>query len=185
MRIHRRVIPCLLLGVAASGCALTAPLCLSRQRRVPVATITGEAAPGTTTAQVVDYGTEGSQNDLQLTWSGQSDENGPRLRVYATRIECEQFDAANARPRGRSSEPCGTVGGPGFSIAATARPCVGEGSCQPRADELVQRSLTISHGRGNPERLGPNARYKLWVVADPSQSTTYTIDITSFHGPDC
>ena len=41
---------------------------------------------------VVHYGTEGSQNDLAVTWSGQSDPDGPRLRVYATLVDCERFD---------------------------------------------------------------------------------------------
>jgi hypothetical protein len=43
----------------------------------------------------------------------------------------------------------------------------------------------ITHGRGNPEQLGPTAEYKIWIFGDPDQSVSYTIDITSFYGPDC
>jgi hypothetical protein len=45
--------------------------------------------------------------------------------------------------------------------------------------------LGLTHGRGNPERLGRDTRYRLWIVADPHQQASYTITVTSFYGPDC
>ena len=53
------------------------------------------------------------------------------------------------------------------------------------AEELVQVSAGITHGRGNPPRLGPTPEYKLWIVGDARQAASYTIVITSFYGPDC
>jgi hypothetical protein len=51
--------------------------------------------------------------------------------------------------------------------------------------EIVVDQLTITHGRGNPETLGAQAQYKLWVVGDPGQSVHYTLSATWFFGPDC
>jgi hypothetical protein len=183
--MNRRILPFVttLLAGGVSGCALISGAdCLSRQQRAPVTTITGDAAPATVVVHEVVYGTAGSQNDLRINWVGKNDAGGPRLRVYATKVECDQFDPAVVLPR---ADDCGRISGIFSTVSVDARPCARNNTCTPTAEELVQHGLIISHGRGNPEQLAPTGRYKLWIFADPRQATSYTIDITSFYGPDC
>jgi hypothetical protein len=74
----------LLMALLATGSGystILAPICLAQQKRAHVATITGEIESGAMVVHVVSYGAEGTQNDLAITWSGQSDPAGPRLRV--------------------------------------------------------------------------------------------------------
>ena len=52
-------------------------------------------------------------------------------------------------------------------------------------DVGIASTLTVTHGRGNPEQLGDPADYKIWVVGDPQRAAAYTITITWFFGPDC
>ena len=184
MGSHQRFIVVMVLALSASGCSLTlAPICLARQKKGHVTTITGEAAPGTVIAHVVAYGTSGSQNDLLIDWTGRAARAGPRLGVYLTSVACDRFDPLHATAS--RQDPCARLGSIGSTASPDARPCVRDGSCRPLADELVQWSAVITHGRGNPEQLGPEAHYKLWIVADPRQSAEYSIDITWFRGPDC
>lgn len=173
----------MLLAASATGCSLMfGAACLSQQQRAHVTTITGDAAPDTVIVHEVAYGTAGSQNDITIKWVGQRNVGGPRLRVYATKGECDTFDPRVAVPR---ASACASIGSRGSTVAPDARPCVRDDSCKPVADELVQSSLGITHGRGNPEQLGPTVRYKLWIFTDSRQATSYTIDVTSFYGPDC
>jgi hypothetical protein len=111
----------------------------------------------------VSYNTEGSQNDAHVSWDGQSLSTGPRIAVFATRVQCADFKA----PPSVNAAECAILAR-GGSI-----------------DGLVATTLVITHGRGNPERLGNPAEYKLWIVGDPEQSARYMIDITWFFGPDC
>jgi hypothetical protein len=158
-----------LLAIISSGCGLIGPICRARQQRKPVTTLTGDVAAGAIVVHRVKYGIAGSQNDLRLTWPQQREAGGPRLRVYLTRVECDQFDPA--RIPGSRREACASIGGIGSTPSA--------------GGDLVQVSLTVTHGRGNPEQLGETAEYKLWVFGDARQPVSYTIDITSFYGPDC
>jgi hypothetical protein len=173
----------MLLAVSTSGCSsILGAACVSRQQRAHVTSIAGEAAPGTVIMHEVAYGTAGSQNDISIKWAGKNDAGGPRLRVYATKVECDAFDPQARLPRGSA---CAPVGSGSSTVSPDARPCVRDKSCTVTADDLVQWGLTISHGRGNPEHLAPAARYKLWIVTDAWQATRYTIDVTSFYGHSC
>ena len=159
----------LLLATSASGCSLIlAPICLARQHRAPVATLTGDVQAGAIVVHRVAYGTAGSQNDLLLRWNGQRDLGGPRLRVYLTLVDCQVFDPA--RVSTTRGDVCAPIGSRGSVMVA---------------EEFVQVSAGITHGRGNPPRLGPTPEYKLWIVGDARQAASYTIVITSFYGPDC
>jgi hypothetical protein len=130
-----------------------------------VAALTGEVAAGQVASHVVAYGTEGSQNDVNITWPGQGTPNSPRLVVYATKTACQEFVA----PGG--SGPCMPIGSRGGYRASDG--------------EFVQTSLVVTNGRGNPDILGTPAEYKLWIVGDPGQRSTYSITTTYFFGPDC
>jgi hypothetical protein len=152
--------------VAAGGCNLIGPSCLAQQKRGVGETFTGVVGPGEIVALRVPYATEGSQNDLEITWWGQDAANGPRLTAYATKIDCVQFV-----PPGEGT--CAQIGG----RSGTASPTPG----QP----FVQRGLTVTHGRGNPEQLGPGAEYLVWVVGDATERVSYTMTVTWFYGPDC
>ena len=180
----RRAIVAVLLAVAASRCGLiVGPICRARQHQAPVATLSGDVAAGTIVVHRVKYGTAGSQNDLRLTWTGQHEPDGPRLRVYLTRVECQALDPLGDRgPRG---DACAHIGSVGSTISPDARSCVRSGNCTPQSSDLVQVTAGLSHGRGNPETLGPAAEYKVWIVGDARRPATYRIDITSFYGPDC
>ena len=159
----------LLLATSASGCGLIlAPICLARQHRAPVATLTGDVQAGAVVVHRVAYGTAGSQNDLALRWNGQREPGGPRLRLYLTLVDCQVFDPAQVSTK--RGDVCAPIGSTGSVMVA---------------GNLVQVSSVITHGRGNPPRLGPTPEYKLWIVGDVRQAVSYTIVITSFYGPDC
>ena len=154
-----------LVAMHFSGCALLGPICLSKQKRTPVTTITGYAAPGSLGFYRVSYNRAGIQNDLSLVWTGQSDPTPPLLNMYATGVDCEHFDPKQlSRPRG---DACALV-------------AIGHNTAN-----LMRPGLIITHGRGNPEKLGPNAEYKLWIVGDPELPAYYRVSITAFYGPDC
>ena len=163
---NRAVCIVALTGVVLNGCALSPGACLRQQIRKEVFRITGTVQPGQTASQLVSYGVEGSQNDLSISWEGQKESGGPRLRILATRIECtpEKMTA------GAGTGDCRYVASPaGINIDG----------------QFVQHSLTIAHGRGNPDKLGPTNAYRLWVVGDRSRPASYTIASESFSGPDC
>jgi hypothetical protein len=189
MRNTAKICPLVAIGLlqfTANGCGLVGPSCLSRQKTGAVTTVSGEVAPRQIVVHRVPYGTEGSQNDVKISWTGQFTANGPQIRVYATKVECVDFmppaDPSNAP---FDSGPCGNIGSFGGVLSATARPCAINNTCRIESGDLVQTSLTIANGRGNPDKLGTPAEYKLWVVGDAGQSASYTISTTWFYGPDC
>ena len=176
-----RTVLVLLGSSLTAGCSLLGPSCLERQNRGPALTFSGVVDKGEVVVREAQYAIEGSQNDLDIKWADQHAADGPRLHVYATRLEC--VDYLNSSHG--YGEPCANIGSIGSNALPGARPCVISGACQPEADELVQVSLTITNGRGNPDVLGPAATYKLWVVGDPTRATSYSITGTWFYGPDC
>jgi hypothetical protein len=131
-----------------------------------VTSLTGEVAARAVTVHRVPYGSEGSQNDVDIRWSGQFDANGPRIRVYATKVECMEFVPE------RGAGPCASIGG-------------ASGFAEPSTGKFVQNSLVVTHGRGNPEILGSPPEYKLWGVGDGTRDVRYTMTTTWFYGPDC
>jgi hypothetical protein len=174
------------LHVSANGCGVVGPSCLSQQKTGPVVTVSSVVGPGEVTVHRVPYGTDGSQNDVNISWTGQFTPNGPQIRVYATRVDCVDFtppsDPINASP---DNGPCGSIGSVGSVLSQRARPCARNNTCRIESDDLVQTSLSIASGRGNPNVLGTVAEYKLWVVGDIRQSASYSISTTWFFGPDC
>ena len=162
-------VACWLL-VSASGCSIVGPSCLSQQKTGAVATVSGQVASGQVMSHQVPYGTEGSQNNISISWPGQHASDGPRIRVWATQVDCVDFTPPDDP---RASLPavgaCADVGGPGLGLSPTARPCAVNQTCDPAFSDLVQASLTVTNGRGNPDKLGPNPQDKLWVMGDPGQ----------------
>jgi hypothetical protein len=154
------------VGLAAPGCGLVGPSCLARQHRGAVTALSGEVAPRAVTVHRVAYGSEGSQNDLEISWDGQRVANGPRIRVYATKVDCVDFVPE------RGAGPCASIGS-------------GGGFAEPGTGQFVQTSLIVTNGRGNPDILGSPPEYKLWVVGDADRTSRYAITITWFYGPDC
>jgi hypothetical protein len=132
-----------------------------------VTTVTGEVGPGQTTMHRVPYGTQGSQNDVDVTWDGQKAPDGPRIRVYATRVTCPSFVA----PGGTGA--CASIG----SMEGT--------SATGTEADFVQDRVSIVNGRGNPDILGTPAEYLLWVVGDRTRAVRYSMTATWFYGPDC
>ena len=147
---------------ATWGCGIVGPSCLERQQRGTVANIQGEVAAGRIASHLVNYGTDGSQNDVDVSWTGQFAADGPRIAVYATRVECGDFTLPPS-----FSGACGVIGRAGWT------------------DGTLVSSFVLTHGRGNPETLGSPPQFKLWVVGDAARSTSYTIRVTWFYGPDC
>lgn len=145
------------------GCAFMGPSCLNRQESGPVTTIVADLAAGQVVSHRVRYETEGSQNDVAISWLGQSAERGLRIQVYATRLACTDFRL----PPASGDDACAPLASGGF------------------LDGHLVTPLTITHGRGNPDVLGSPAEYKLWVIGDPVLGTRYTLAITWFFGPDC
>lgn len=146
---------------SGTGCSLLGPACISRQQTGAVASLSGTAEAGQTQVHRVPYGTDGSQNNVNVSWTGQGQSGGAQLQFYATRTACENFDPASA------SGACAILGQGGWSQGH------------------VVTSLIITNGRGNPDVLGMPAEYKLWVVGDPQRSAAYSVTTTWFYGPDC
>ena len=145
----------------SGGCGLAGPMCVARQERGTVTALSGGVGAGEISMHRVMYDTRGSQNDARIDWPGARDADAPRLHVYATLASCESFSL----PAESNTGNCGILAQAGWTpigIASTA---------------------IVSHGRGNPERLGSPPEYKLWITSD--RATNYSITVTYFYGPDC
>jgi hypothetical protein len=153
------IVAVLLLG--SSGCALIGSLCRSRQEHGTVATLTGSVAAGQVVMHLIPYDSRGSQNNVVITWPGARAADAPRLQAFATSTACEAFTL----PADVNTGACVTLRRGGWSA------------------EGVVSDLIVTHGRGNPERLGTPPAYKLWIVSD--QTTGYRISVSYFYGPDC
>lgn len=149
------------LLLPSTNCALLGPACLARQERGAAGSLAGSVEAGQVVMHRVPYDTRGSQNDARITWPGQRGADAPHLQVYATAAGCEAFTP----PADENSGACTTIARGGW---------VGQG---------MVAGLTITHGRGNPERLGAPPEYKLWIFSD--RSTSYSIALSYFYGPDC
>jgi hypothetical protein len=128
-----------------------------------VTTVGSEISPNQVVSHVLRYAVEGSQNDVHVTWTDSHLPDPPRLRFYATSTACTDFSPAAADESG----DCQSLARAGL------------------IDVHVASTLVITHGRGNPERLGNPPEYKVWVVGDSTRSARYTLDVTWFFGPDC
>ncbi len=146
-----------------TACALVGPSCLERRETGHVATLAGKVGRGQIVSHRMPYGTRGSQNDVRLTWTRQNDPGGPQLRFYATRSDCDQFQPATPAADGA----CAILGSAGV------------------VEGIAITELHVTHGRGNPERLGAPAEFLLWTVGDPEQEASFTADVTWLFGPDC
>ena len=149
------------LLLASAGCNPLGPSCLDRREEGTLPAVTGTVTADEISMHLVGYDTRGSQNDVRLSWSGQADPDGPHLRAYATRAGCHNFTL----PAESNTGACEILGSGGWSPAATST------------------TLIVTHGRGNPERLGSPPEFKLWIVSD--RSTGYSFTIRWFFGPDC
>ena len=133
------------------GCGIIGPSCGGEKGSV--FSLSGEVAPGAIVVHQVSYGTEGSQNDGEFTWTGQASADGPKPQLFITRVECEKFDPKGPDP----ASGCVLLDRAGWQ------------------DGHRVISYTITHGRGNPDTLGPTAQYKIWIVGDPDRTVQYTI----------
>lgn len=149
--------------VAHSACGLVGPSCVDRQRRGTVVVVTGVVEPGEITVHVLPYGVEGSQNDIEISWSPSNSSSPPRLEAYATRAACSEL----VLPTAANVGDCRVIAASALQIGSRTA------------------SLIVTHGQGNPEILGTPAEYKLWVVGDTAQRVSYTLTATWFRGPDC
>jgi hypothetical protein len=156
-----RVLAVAALLLSSGGCALIGPACLARQERGAVATLSGSVAAGEVVMHLLSYDTRGSQNDVRIEWPGQRDAGAPRLQAFATLTSCEAFTL----PAEGNTGACAIIARGGW---------VAEGAVS---------GLILTHGRGNPERLGTPPAYKLWITSD--RSTGYGLSVSYFYGPDC
>ena len=153
----------ILLALASMSACITGPSCVSRQRRGTVEPVAGTVFAGEVVSHIVRYATDGSQNNLEVSWTGMRQPGGPQLAIYVTRASCEALNVSATLP--------------GDSCRVLAR----GGSI----DGAIATTVIVTHGRGNPEILGTPPTYKVWIVADRRQDVDYTIDISWFFGPDC
>ena len=156
-----RVFAVAALFLMSSGCALVGPYCISQQERGTVTTLSGAVAGDAVVMHRVSYDTRGSQNDTHIDWFGQREADGPRLNIYATLAGCEQFTL----PVDANSGNCAVLARAGWT------------------SQGIATTLILTHGRGNPERLGTPPEYKLWITSD--RATDYNITVSYFYGPDC
>jgi hypothetical protein len=157
----RRTLGVGLLVVASSGCNPFGPSCLERREEGTLPPVSGTVSADEMSVHVVAYDPRGSQNDVRLAWPGQADRDGPQLRAYATRADCQNFTL----PADANAGACAVLASAGWSPTATST------------------TVIVTHGRGNPERLGTPPQFKLWIVSD--RFTGYSFTIRWFYGPDC
>jgi hypothetical protein len=136
--------------VLGTGCNPLRPSCTGESGPLPG--VTGTVGAGQIAVHRLTYGTQGSQNDLRVSWIDQGLPGGPQLQFYATLASCEDFSPASA------SGAC--------EILARA----GSTDGGPMAFTMV-----VTHGRGNPGRLGAAPEFKLWVVGDVERTADYTV----------
>jgi hypothetical protein len=153
----------ILLALASMQACITGPTCVSRQRRGTVEPVAGTVFAGEVVSHIVRYATDGSQNNLDISWSGMRLPDAPRLAVYVTLTSCDALDV--------------TATLPGDACRVLAR----GGS----TEDGIVTTVIVTHGRGNPEVLGTPPTYKVWIVGDRRQDVDYTIDISWLFGPDC
>ena len=161
MLLVRAIVSAMAL-VAATGCNPVAATCISRQKTGAVDSTSAVVGPGETQVHRLAYGTDGSQNNIEIRWPNQNGPGAPHIQFYVTRVTCEQFTPSDA------TGACAVLARGGWVDGAT-----------------VVSSLIVTNGRGNPDVLGTPAEYHLWVVGDPAQSVAYSVTTTFFYGPDC
>ena len=149
--------------LCSPACGLLGPSCSDRRQGGIVTTFTGDVGAGQLVVHRLRYETQGSQNNIDVAWDGQSATAGPRLRFYVTRIECTSFD------------PPPAAGSPACSVLAS-----GGAMGEYQAGRLI-----VTNGRGNPDVLGTPAEFLLWVVGDVTQGARYSVTSSWFYGPDC
>jgi hypothetical protein len=156
-----RHIVAVVLALWSAACNLIGPSCVSRQERGTVATIDGMVGANELAVHRLAYDTRGSQNDATFLWPAVTMQDGARFHVYATRASCEDF----VLPADNNTGECAILARAGWTPIGAAR------------------TVILTHGRGNPERLGSPPEYKLWVTSD--RFTSYSFTVTYFFGPDC
>jgi hypothetical protein len=165
----------------ASGCSIVGPSCLSRQKTGPAATASGRVEPGQVVSHLLRYDLQGSQNDVTISWSGQGQLDGPRLRIYATAAACADF--VPPAPNEARTGACAPISRGGGYLGPWARECARSGACAPLPEEIVNTSLIVT-GPGNGARADFR-EYTLHVVGDPVRASSYSVTATWFYGPDC
>jgi hypothetical protein len=165
----------------SAACSIVGPSCLARQKTGLAASASARVEAGQVVSHLLPYDLNGSQNDVHISWSGQGQIDGPRLRIYATGAACADFvpPAANEHPTGA----CAIISTGGGYLAPWARECARSGACSPAPDEIVHTSLIVT-GPGNGAPPGFH-EYKLHVVGDAARAASYSVTVTWFFGPDC
>ena len=156
----RRILCIAVLLLASAGCNPLGPSCQARREEGTLPAVTGTVTADEISMHVVAYDARGSQNDVRLSWTGQADSDGPHLRAYATRAGCQNFTL----PAESNTGACAILGSAGWSPTTST-------------------TVIVTHGRGNPERLGSPPEFKLWIVSD--RPARYSFTIRWFFGPDC
>ena len=180
-RLMLAVMLSIVAGLDGAGCSIVGPSCLARQKTGLAATASGRAEAGQVVSHLLPYDVNGSQNDVHISWPGQGQVDGPRLRIFATGAACAAF----APPVGneRLTGGCEIIARGGGYLAPWARDCARSGACSPTAEEIVNTSLIVTGpGNGAPPDFH---EYKLHVVGDPERAASYSITATWFFGPDC
>jgi hypothetical protein len=157
------------LAVSSAVCAIVGPTCLERQERGSVTALNGHVEAGEVNTHLMPYERRGSQNDVDISWSGQSLAGGPRLRIYATGTDCAAFIPPAVGDSNADRGACTIIGsgGGGYLVG----------------NELVHTSLIVT-GPGNGAPLDFH-EYKLHVVGDATRTVDYSVSVTWFFGPDC
>jgi hypothetical protein len=137
------------MSLLAIRCSPFRPSCTGESG--PVTSLTATVRAGDVTVHTIAYGTEGSQNDITVSWTDQGQPDAPDVRFSVTRASCETFLGVGVSPE------CAVLARAG------------------RIDGHVVVTMIVTHGRGNPERLGNPPAFKVWVEGDGARSAGYTI----------
>jgi hypothetical protein len=193
MRIHLTSLAVMVAGLAvaaalSSGCAAAGWACRQGQKSGDVVTLSGRIVPGQVITHIVPYDQQGHQNDIHLSWVPDVPAGDPRIRIYATSLECSTFvppadPIAPSTPSARRHQEPRTLPP---AIIHPKTPCSDLGtalSTRLPSGELSQHTLLVPGGPG--QRRPWLREYRLHLVAGGGSAASYTVSISWFRGPDC
>jgi hypothetical protein len=137
----------------------------------PVFQVSGTVGPGQVVTHLVPFDARNGVNEVDVYWdNSDSPMGGPRIRAYATRLDCLEFIPPVLPTDTIGTGPCTTISVVYGSILSSDAPP----SCRTPTNlpqecsiYLVARSILVSNpGAGN---------YKLHVVGDATRTVSYRL----------
>jgi hypothetical protein len=140
-------------------------------KKVRVFQVSGTVGPGQVVTHVVPFDARSEINEVDVYWDNSNSAiGGPRIRAYATRLDCLEFIPPVLPTDTIGNGPCATISGVWGSILSSDAPpsCTTPQILPPECSiYLVARGIAV----GNPG----TSNYKLHVVGDATRTLSYVL----------